>query len=53
MRLNSQEHFLIVRVVLDWNILFLSQGQRRYCLASENRMGIMEKRCSHEEDIPA
>lgn len=52
MRLNPGEHFLTVRVVLDWNILFLSQGQRRYRLTSENRMGIMEK-CSHEKMSPA
>ena len=51
--LKIREHFLTVRVVLDWNILFLSQGQRRYRLTSENRMGIMERRCSHEEDVPA
>ena len=43
MRLNPREHFLTVRVVLDWNTLLLSQGQRRDCLTSENRMGITEK----------
>ena len=53
MGLNPREHFLTVRVVLDWNTLLLSQGQRRDRLTSENRMGIMEKRCSHGKDVPA
>ena len=43
MRLNPREHFLTVRVVLDWNTLFLSQGQKRDRITSENRMGITEK----------